>query len=190
MLILTEWKAEQSVITEPLPAKCTQKAFTCTAGQAINTEAYSQTLDDNNPVQCPSCYSAKSWKCNHLSRLADKCWQVVCEVNLRCVWVYHGDLGGGGVPDKTQLLYNPNRFFYLSNRLNMFNSDLCVFLLGACVSVILRMTCLLWKSLLVWETTEVLTDYLMYTQKELFEMNHMKEGTGHVYKIKYNYPST
>lgn len=27
----------------------------------------------------------------------------------------------------------------------------------------------------------------MYTQKELFEMNHMKEGTGHVYKIKYNY---
>lgn len=28
----------------------------------------------------------------------------------------------------------------------------------------------------------------MYTQRELFEMNHMKEGTGHVYKIKYNYP--
>lgn len=30
----------------------------------------------------------------------------------------------------------------------------------------------------------------MYTQKELFEMNHMKEGTGHVYKIKYNYSIT
>lgn len=36
----------------------------------------------------------------------------------------------------------------------------------------------------------MLSDYLMYTQKELFEMNHMKEGTRHVYKIKYNYSIT
>ena len=72
----------------------------------------------------------------------------------------------------------------------MFNSALRVFLFGACLRVILRMACLPWKTPFVWETTEVLADYLMYTQQELFEMNHMKEGTRHVYKIEYNYAIT
>lgn len=78
--------------------------------------------------------------------------------------------------------------FYCSDRC-FITTCVCSFS-GVCVSVIVWMTCLLWKALLVWETTEVLSDYLMYTQKELFEMNHMKEGTRHVYKIKYNYSIT
>lgn len=78
--------------------------------------------------------------------------------------------------------------FYCSDRC-FIRTCVCSFS-GVCVSVIVWMTCLLWKALLVWETTEVLSDYLMYTQKELFEMNHMKEGTRHVYKIKYNYSIT
>ena len=37
---------------------------------------------------------------------------------------------------------------------------------------------------------DIHSDYLMYTPEGLFEMNHVEEGTGHVYKIKYNYPVT
>lgn len=78
--------------------------------------------------------------------------------------------------------------FYCSNRC-FITACVCSFS-GVCVSVIVWMTCLLWKSFLVWETTEVLSDYLMYTQRELFEMNHMMDGTRHVHKIKYNYSIT
>lgn len=66
----------------------------------------------------------------------------------------------------------------------------CVCFFQARVSVAVQQTCLLWKSLLLRETTEVLTDYLMYTWRGLFEINHVKEGTRHVYKIEYNYPIT
>lgn len=77
------------------------------------------------------------------SRLADKCWQVVCEVCMS-----RGTISGEG-GGATLSFYITQVGLYPSNRLNMLNSDLCVFLLGACVSAILRMTCLLWKSLLV-----------------------------------------
>lgn len=160
---------------------CTQKAFSNTAGQAINTKAYVQTLDDNKPILCNSLCLAKSRKCNHWLRLVDKCARWIGDV---CRGDHQGEILA-----KAQLLYNPNRFL-------SFKQIKCVWFRLVCVpfkslrECNLVGTCLLWKSLLLWETTEVLTDYLMYTQKGLFEMNHMKEETGHVYKIKYNYPIT
>lgn len=97
-----------------------------------------------------------------------------------------GALGNSARKPRTNLSFCvAQSCFYCSNRC-FITTCVCSFS-GVCVSVIVWMTCLLCKSFLVWETTEVLSDYLMYTQKELFEMNHMKEGTRHVYKIKYNY---
>lgn len=59
-----EGKARGILITKPLSNKCTQRAFSRTAGRAINSEAYIQTLDDNNPILCKSRCLAKSRTCS------------------------------------------------------------------------------------------------------------------------------
>lgn len=161
---------------------CTQEAFSYTAGRAINTKAYVQAID-NKAILFKSLCLAKSRKCNHWR---DSGWWQ----SVRGEFEMYGEgiIRGKSWP-KLISLYNPNRFL-------SFKQIKCVWFRLVCVpfkslrECKLAGTCLLCKSLLLWETTEVLTDYLMYTQKGLFEMNHMKEETGHVYKIKYNYPIT